>query len=77
MSKRKCVVCDGTGQVWHGDREPDTGAPITWECPVCDGYGEIDDEICGVIVWYWDKGDDPEVMGPPDIEWYLDDKVTP
>lgn len=46
MGERTCLVCDGTGQLWHGDKEPDTGAPITSTCTVCDGYGELDDEIC-------------------------------
>ena len=39
LTPQKCTRCDGDG---HRDREcGECGSPYEWECPDCDGVGEI------------------------------------
>jgi DnaJ-class molecular chaperone len=37
-----CPKCEGRGELWTGRNEPDTNAPITYECDICHGHGELD-----------------------------------
>jgi hypothetical protein len=41
---RKCMVCNGVGAIWEGDRDSFTGAKEMYHCKYCDGLGVLWDE---------------------------------